>query len=282
VGSPSSFRLPADVVAGWKEALSKERAVKGVEAILKEVLDVLLKEDTEGHVPVTRHQLFSWVQALQGLALKVPAFAGVADEMRAYMGQGPGAAGQGARDGPAPGAPATAASTTAPAPGAPRVATAAPPPVVYTGAAAKTGAPASTAATRIVTERELLDAVARLVREARSELVLVAPWSSGLDTLAKDLLAVTPGVMLRILTRRPPTDEVEYQRVMQELRRRDADVVLSNALHTRAIVVDGSRMLLGAAGLLPGTREMALLTTDVSLVAPAREAILKLMMDARK
>src|SRR5438477_5892384 len=91
MGAPSSFRLPSDVVGHWRDALSAQRAVKGVDPVLKEVLDVLLHEGPDAHVVVTRHQLYSWALALDGVAQRGggATVAGVAADMRSYLGAAP-------------------------------------------------------------------------------------------------------------------------------------------------------------------------------------------------
>src|SRR5438067_4203994 len=93
MGAPSSFRLPSDVVGHWRDVLSAQRSTRGVDEVLKEVLDVLLREDAEGHVVVTRHQLYSWALALDGIAQRSPGggeIARVAGDVRSYLGPGPG------------------------------------------------------------------------------------------------------------------------------------------------------------------------------------------------
>src|SRR5207302_6794987 len=91
-----------------------------------------------------------------------------------------------------------------------------------------------------------------------------------------------PGVQVRVLTRRPAQEDAEYFRVVQELRRRNADLVMSAALHTRMIVADGRRLVLGAAGVVPNGGEIAIATTDAALVAGAREAFARLIDEARR
>jgi hypothetical protein len=62
------------------------------------------------------------------------------------------------------------------------------------------------------------------------------------------------------------------------------DVVVSPFLHTRMIVKDGSALLLGAAGnpgAQPGSRELAVLTTDPATAQAAREAFLRMLEEAR-
>jgi len=86
----SILRLPSKTVEGWKDALLQNRAVRGVEPITRELLDVLMQTAPDGTVGVQRHQLFSWAEALRGAATRAEPSGearlnAVADEMRAAM-----------------------------------------------------------------------------------------------------------------------------------------------------------------------------------------------------
>lgn len=296
--SPASFRVPADVVEGWKDALSADRAVKGVEPVLKELLDALLAQSPDGYVAVERHKVFSWAEAVRGASTRAPdgaKLAAVADEMRSHLaaaeaGKGPpaGAAAAAAAAGPAV-APATApgpAPATAPAAGQGWAASYVPPPaVVYTKAVAPPLAPAgatASASMRLVTERDLAGAVAQLLREATQEVVVVAPWNGGLDVLVKDLLVLPRSVGLRVLTRRAQPEDEAWHRALQDLQRRGVDLVISPLLYTRCVIVDGRKLLLGAAGAPANVgREMALLVEDANVAGQARANVGRLWQEAR-
>lgn len=262
----SSFRLPADVLSGWKDRLSAERGA--ADDALQDVLRALQSEGPDGHVVVTRHQLFSWAQATEGAARKGrPHLQAVADDMRSYLraGESPRAAG---------------APLIAPiVPPQPPTASIDPPAIVYQKVAVP---PAAAGALRLVTERDLGGYVSEMLREARTEVVLVSPWGLGLDTLANALLTLPPNVTVRALTRRPPQEDEAYHRLVTQMRKRGFDLVFSNHVQTRLLVTDGQRLLFGAASQ-PGaqSREAAIATTDAALVSAARENALRLMEEAR-
>lgn len=283
----SSFRLPSDVLVSWKNDLSQHRGA--ADDTLQEMLRALQTEGPDGHVVLTRHQVFSWAQAVEGAATKGrPQLQRVADDMRGYL-RGDAAV-------PSPSVPAAAASPAplVPPPPAPApVLGAAPaaagstrpgsaPPVVYQRTTAATGASLAAGASRLVTERELGGFVQEMLREAKGEVILVSPWGLGLDTLANDLLQLPPNVVVKALTRRPPQEDEAYHRFMTQMRKRGFDIVFSNSIQTRLVVTDGARLLLGAASLPgPQSREAAIATTDAGLVHAARENALRLIEDAR-
>lgn len=270
----SGFRLPADVLKAWKDQLGANRGA--ADDALQDILRALQGEGPDGHVVVTRHQLFSWAQAVEGASLKGrPQLKAVADDMRSYLRAGESAPAPAAAPAPAFVAP------IAPPPAATYAPRAEPPPVVYQRVATPTAGLAM-GSSRLVTERELAGFVLEMLREARTEVVVVSPWGLGLDTLANALLNLPPGVAVRALTRRPPTEDEPYHRTMQQFRRRGFDIVFSPNLQTRLVVTDGQRLLLGAASVPgPQSREAAIATTDAALVQAARENALRLMDEAR-
>lgn len=274
----SSFRLPSDVVASWKASLSDHRSVKGVDEILKEVLSVLKNEDAEGHVVVTRHQLFNWSESLRGAATRAAnsPIQAVSDDMKSYLGEAKPARA------PAPAVETVAAVAIAPS-FAPRSTYEAPAPVMYTRPAVS-ATPVASGSSRLLAERDFPSEVTRLLREARSEILICSPWTTGIDSLSKELLNIPPGVTVRVLSRRPMQEDPEYFRVLQEMRKKAFDVVLSPSIHTRMVVQDLSKMVFGAASN-PGagvpSKEMALLTTDAATVGAARAEFLRMMEEAR-
>lgn len=268
----SSFRLPADVLAGWKDQLSAQRGA--ADDALADVLRALANEGPDGHVVVSRHQLFSWAQAVEGAARKGrPQLDAVASDMRSYLRAG---------DVPAATTAATPPATTALAPLEPPVRYETPG-VVYQRAAAPPDASGAGGPLRFVAEREVGGFVEEMLRQARSEVIVVSPWGLGLDTLANAILSLPPGVPVRALTRRPPQDDEAYHRTVQQLRKRGVDLVFSPHLQTRMVVTDGARLLFGAASV-PGaqSREAAIATTDPALVQAARDNALRLIEEARR
>ncbi|MFA5860695.1 MAG: hypothetical protein WDA16_03280 [Candidatus Thermoplasmatota archaeon] len=275
MATPPSFRVSADVVAAWKEVLSANRAVRGVEPVLKEVLGALLAQSTDGYVTIERHKVFSWAEALRGAATRADAAGATtltraADDMKSYLGAS------------APASAPLAISAYAPPP-APSTSFQPAPAVTYSKAAAVAipGA-ASAAPVRLVAEGDLPTLVAQLLREARGEVIVVAPWNGGLDSLVKDLVIMPPGVALRIITRRATVEDEAWHRGLQDLRRRNADLVISPFLHTRCIIVDGQKLLLGAAGApVALSKEMALYANDAGLANEARLNVGRLWQEAR-
>jgi hypothetical protein len=135
---------------------------------------------------------------------------------------------------------------------------------------------------RLVTERDLAGAVAQLLREATQEVVVVAPWNGGLDVLVKDLLVLPRSVGLRVLTRRAQPEDEAWHRALQDLQRRGVDLVISPLLYTRCVIVDGRKLLLGAAGAPANVgREMALLVEDANVAGQARANVGRLWQEAR-
>jgi phosphatidylserine/phosphatidylglycerophosphate/cardiolipin synthase-like enzyme len=269
--SPTTFRIPASKVRAWAERLTEWRGLRGVPAVVSEIEAAAGKADAAGEVTLTRHQLFSWAESLQGAASKLPiagaeAARQLSQELRAvYTG--------GAVAPPAPTPRPSAASATnlsweapvAPALVAPQ------PPVSYIRAPAAMGASETT---RLVEGRDLGATVQSLLRGARQELLILSPWRGGIDTLLGDLVALPPSVAVRLITRRPEPDDPAYHRALVDLRHRSVDLAVSPYLHTRMVLVDGQTLLLGAASYpgpsTPYSRECAILTTDAKTVADAR------------
>ena len=276
----AQFRIPAEVVQGWLAVLQPHRAeVRGVDEVARELESALAKPQDEGHVALARHSMFSWAESLTGAATKLPLGPGdqarhVADDMRAYLnGRPPASFVQ---------APPPANTPTLVVPGQPPAAPApsygyvAPPPVVYSRAASPSAPSAGgTGAVRFFTSREIGPAVQEMLKDAKRELLVIAPWRPGIDTLVPALtdLAIR-GVRVRVISRRPEPDDAEYHRNVLELQRRGVDLVMSAALHTRLVIQDDAALLVGAATLpppmAPWHMETALATNDPASIAAAR------------
>jgi PLD-like domain len=270
MAAPNSFTLPAETVAGWASRVAAWRGQRSVDEAARDMDSAAKKAGADGKVTLTRHQIWTWAETMQGAAAKLP-LAGadvartLATELRAILAGGAVPAAPAAAPVPAP-APAPAWATPPAATGyAPS------PPVTYL----KPPTPALGAGTvRLVAERDLGPAVQALLRGATQEILVLSPWRGGMDTLLPDLTAVPHAVALRLITRAPQPDDPAYHRALADLQRRGVDVAVSPYVHTRMIIVDGQTLLLGAASV-PGpataySREAALITTDPKAVNDAR------------
>lgn len=267
----NTFRIDASEVRAWHEASAKRVDVRGVAALAKELEAHLARQGSDGTVVVSRHQLFTWAEALSGAASRgAPELSGSAGEMRAILG--------GKRSSRAVDTPSnpTVASTTAWAVAGhlppPRIEAAqerplAAPPVVY-GAS-----PASSAhsGVRVVPAHDLAATVREMVRGARGELLVASPWSTGIETLVPDLVALPPAVRVLIVSRRPEREDAAFHQSLDQLGRRRAVTAFSNHIQTRLIVQDDERALVGAASI-PGaaSREAGVLLNDRDAVAAVR------------
>ena len=295
----ASLRIPQEMLKAWVDTLLSRADLRGAPAVGKEMEALLRKVGSDGHVVVSRHQLFTWAEALQGVARRAPSGApvqGVVDEMRAVLaGRDAPASSAGAR--PAPPASSTPSYAYAPPPPAPAYPPAYPPAPAYAPApaapvtyrrspAAGGGAGAAGGGIRLVPETETVAVVGKLIREAKHELLVVSPWTLGLETLVNDLARTSPNVALRIVSRRADREDEAYHRALRDLQRRGAELVMSPFLHTRMVVADGEALLLGAAGLgKPGfnvAREAAILTSDPEAVREARAHFARIMEEARQ
>ena len=292
----SSLRIPTEMLRSWMDVLAPRTELRGAAAIAKEMEAHLAKADADGHVAVARHQLFTWGEAIAGIARRTPLGSpvqGVADDIRAVLGgRQPGAAaGSPASVPPAPGLarPGGAGWGAAPPPPPPPSyggPSSAPPPTTYARSTMMPPGPTGGAGgIRLVPEHETHVVAGSLVREARRELLVVSPWVLGLETLAPELMRTPASVTLRIVSRRPDREDETYHRALRDLQARKADLVMSPFLHTRMIIGDGEALLLGAAGLpKPGVnvaREAAILTSDPSTVQAARDHFHRIFDEAR-
>ncbi|MEA3201846.1 MAG: PLD-like domain [Thermoplasmata archaeon] len=279
MAAPNTFTVPPSQIGGWVSRLAAWRGTKGIDAVLREMEDAARKASPEG-ATVTRHQLFSWSEALQGQAAKLPlAGADAARQLAADLKQM--LAGSVPPSAPAPpSAPPAPPAPPAPAWAAPAVTYMPPPPITYV----KPPAPGAEGL-RFLDTRDVGAAVQQLVRSATTEILVLSPWKGGLDTLVPELLATPPAVALRVISRAPSPDEPDWHRALQDLRRRGAEMVVSPFLHTRMLIVDGKALILGAASVpgpsTPYTRETALLVSDPAVVNAARLHFANVQKDAR-
>lgn len=254
----NSFRIEADEVRAWHEAAAKRVDVRGVAALAKELEAHVARREPDGTVVVSRHQLFTWAEALQGASSRgASELAGPAGEMRAILGGKP----------VGPASPALARAV--PPVIAPAFLPAAPvpvPSVVYAGSGA-----GSAGGVRLVSGAELAAIAREMVRGARGELFISSPWATGVETLLADVVALPPAVRVLIVSRRPEREDAAFHQAMDQLGRRRAITAFSNHIQTRIIVQDDERALVGAASI-PGaaSREAGILLTDRAAVAAVR------------
>lgn len=279
----NSFRIDESELRTWHQVLAPRMDVRGVAAIAKELEAHLSKKEQDGTVVVSRHQLFTWAEALQGASMRdgSGALPAVVADMRAILGGKP-----------AGGAPATGFVPPRAVDVAPSMFTGAPPP---TGQATYAPPPpvqyASTpvppvmygggSSTRFVAGPELADVVRDMVRSARSDLFLSSPWDTGMETLVGDLAQAQQGVRILIVSRRPAQEGASYHQAMDQLGRRKAITAFSPMIQTRMVIQDETRALVGAASI-PGSvsREGAVLLTDRAAVAAVREHFLRVHGEA--
>lgn len=266
----NSFRIDASELHAWHAALATRLDVRGVAAIAKEVEAHLARKDADGAVVVTRHQLFTWAEALEGAAARDPraASAGaqlslpqVVADMRGIL------TGKPAVPQARPEARPQAAPEYSPPP-RPESRPAPAPPVVY-------GAPSSTApprgGVRVVTGVEVAATVRELVRGAKGELYVSSPWDTGVETLVADVVALLPHIHVLLLSRRSAREDAAFHQAMDQLGRRRAVTAWSPHIQTRMIIQDSERALVGAASIPgPASREMGVLVTDPAAIAALR------------
>lgn len=283
----NSFRIEASEMQAWHESLAGRLEVRGVPAIAKELEAHLAKKGADGTVIVSRHQLFTWAEALQGAASRdtrgpsagAPvSLAQIVADMRSILSGKPQTPAAAPPRAPAyappayapPAYPPPAYAPAAPASSAP-VAYTRPPAVVY-GAPSGPTAPAGGGA--LVTGPALAGATRDIIRTARSDLFISSPWETGIETLIADIVALPPDVRVHILSRRPAQETPAYHQAMDQLGRRRAVTAFSPHIQTRMIVQDDTRALVGAASI-PGaaSREAAILLHDRASVAAARAHI---------
>lgn len=262
----NSFRIDATELQAWHAALAARLDVRGVAAIAKEVEAHVARQDADGAVVVTRHQLFTWAEALEGAAARDPraASAGaqlslpqVVADMRGILTGKPAA----------PQARPEALPRYSPPP-LPEARPAPAPPVVYGPPSA---APAMRGAVRVVAGVEVAATVRELVRGAKTELFVSSPWDTGVETLVADLVALPPHVRVLLLSRRPAQDHAAFHATMDQMGRRRAVTAWSPHIQTRMVIQDSERALVGAASIPgPASREVGVLVTDPAAVAALR------------
>lgn len=267
----NSFRIDATELLAWHTALSKRMDLRGVPAIAKEIEAHIARKDGDGTVVVSRHQLFTWAEALQGAAARDggPALPPVIAEMRAILSGKP--ATEVPRDAkvtnpgaPIGGHPQPGQHAQASEPARSMYAT---PPVQYARTAA-TPAPGS-----VLTGDALGDAVRQLILGATREVYVSSPWLTGVETIVTELTALPPQVRVLVLSRRPDRDDGPFHQAMDKLGRRRAVTAWSPYVQTRMIVADDARAILGAASV-PGanSREVGLMVTDAATIRELRAA----------
>ena len=265
-GMSNSFRIEESEMRAWHAALARRLDVRGVAALAKEVEAHLARKDADGTIVVTRHQLFTWAEALHGAAMRDPGAAAapggltlaqVVAEMRAILSGKPVAA----LDATPVAAIAPLASLPARAPATP------PPPVSYVAAPAQAGR----GGVRVVAGAEVATIVRELVRSAKVDLYVSSPWATGIETLHAEIVALPKDVRVRILSRRPERDDGPFHDAMDQLGRRRAVTAWSAHIQTRLLIQDEERALVGAASLPgPASREIGVLVTDPAAVAALR------------
>jgi len=256
----NSFRIEAVELLAWHSAVSKRMEIRGVPAIAKEIEAHLGRKEPDGTVVVSRHQLFTWSEALYGAASRdtTGTLPPVVAEMRAILG-GKAVSGAAAAT-PAPAAPAAAP------PPASRSPYTAPPPVQYVAPAAAV-APGA----RVLAGAALADAVRQTIRGATRELYVSSPWATGLETLVADITALPPHVRVLLLSRRPERDDGPFHQAMDQLGRRRAVTAWSPFIQTRMVLADERSAIVGAASA-PGanSREIGVVVTDAETLRQLR------------
>jgi len=140
-------------------------------------------------------------------------------------------------------------------------------------------------ATRLVVDREIAKVVTRLIREAHEELLIISPWIKGVDNLVEDLLGIDKKVRVRIITRQPEKSDEGHRKTLHVLNHERVDFIFTPHVHAKIIVQDGKAALIGSANLvstsLGRNQEAAVLTTEESVVADARDYFTSLYRAAR-
>lgn len=274
----NSFRVDASEVQGWHARLASRMDLRGVPAIAKEIEAHLAKKDADGTVVVTRHQLFTWAEALSGAAARDTqgTVAPVVADMRAILTGKPAGsvAGHPPASAPAPAspsafapAPASAWSASAPAP----VTYQSAPPVTYVSSGAAALAGPGGAGGRVVSGNDLANGIRELLRGAQSEVCISSPWVTGIETLVADIVATAPQVRVLIVSRRPDKDEPAFHKAMDQLGRRKAITAWSTHIQTRYVIADGKAAIVGAASIpIAASREAGVAITDPATVAALR------------
>lgn len=274
----NSFRIDASELLAWHDALSKRMDLRGVPAIAKEIEAHIARKDADGTVVVTRHQLFTWAEALSGAAARDggPAIPPVVAEMRAILSGKPVA--ESTRDVRVGALPLDLGGT--PAPQTVRVTEPArsmyaPPAVEYARTAA------TPAAGSVLTGPALGEAIRQLVRSATRELYVSSPWATGVETMVGDITGLAPQVRVLLLSRRPERDDGAFHKAMDELGRRRAVTAWSPYVQTRMVIADDTRAIVGAASA-PGanSREVGLLVTDAATIRELRAAFERAHIEA--
>ena len=281
----NSFRVDASELQAWHAALTARMELRGVPALAKEMEAHLMKKADDGTVVVTRHQLFTWAEALSGAAARDPrgssagaqlSLAQVVGDMRGILTGKPSAAPGGGVPGAGLSGPGAGAATgtgtgtgTALSPGPATTSSGwgapAPPAVVYRPAGATIGAG------NVVSGNDLANAVRELIRGAQTEICVSSPWATGVETLVNDLVAAAPHVKVLIVSRRPDKDEPAFHQAMDKLGRRKAITAWSSHIQTRYVIADGKAALVGAASIpIAASREAAVALTDPATVSALR------------
>ena len=263
----NSFRIDATEIEGWRSALAARMELRGVPAIAKEMEAHLARRDPDGAVIVTRHQLFTWAEALQGASARDPngGVPGLIAEMRAILtGKG---AGGGAGVGVGSAKSGLVVGTPAPAPAPTSLYSRAPaPPAVTYASQARTGAGA-----QVVSGAELAQAVRDTIHMSTRDLYVASPWVTGVETLIEDVTKLPNDIRVMILSRRPERDEPAFHQAMDKLGRRKAITAWSQHIQTRVIIADDARAIVGAASIPgPASREIGVIITDPATVAALR------------
>jgi hypothetical protein len=269
----NSFRIDASELAGWHAIVARKMDVRGVAAIAKELEAHVAKKEADGTVVVSRHQLFTWAEALSGAASRPGGaeLAPVAADMRGILSGKPAGA---ATPAPAPAFAPPSFQSVAPTMftgAAPPTGYQAPAPVQYAPAPVSYGTSASSGGVRIVAGPELAELARDLVRSAKGELFVSSPWDMGVETLAQEIAMLPPAVKVLIVSRRPANETPAYHDAMNALGKRRTVTAYSPYIQTRLIVQDNERALVGAASVPgPQSREAAVLLTDRAAVAAVR------------
>lgn len=275
----NSFRIDASEMQTWHAALAARMELRGVPAIAKEMEAHLAKKGDDGAVVVTRHQLFTWAEALSGAAARDPrgsaagaqlSLSQVVADMRGILTGKPVAPGPSSVGAAPPAHAAAPAAAAAPAPGP--TSWSAPPPIVYQPAApvTYTSAAGGEVGGRVLSGNDLANAVRELLSSATSEICISSPWATGVETLVADVVATPAHVKVLIVSRRPDRDDPAFHQAMDKLGRRKAITAWSSHIQTR-YVLSGTRAIVGAASIPgPASREAGVLITDPATVAALR------------
>lgn len=112
------------------------------------------------------------------------------------------------------------------------------------------------ASTRLISDKELYDAIVNLVKKAKTDIKISSPWIYNCDHILDELAAANRrGVKISVVMREPKKDldgnnYNDKLNAISRLKDAKADIIFDSYVHEKIIITDSKEMIVSSANLI--------------------------------